>query len=78
MVLGLSLAFYSCWQITLVSLALIPVLLIAGKIQMQFVSNYSAETDDANKRCHQQVVEALLNYKTVISFNLQDKFVKRY
>lgn len=78
MVLGLALAFYHCWQITLVSFALFPVLLIAGRIQMQFTNNYSTETDEANKRCHSQVVEALLNYKTVVSFNLQDKFIRQY
>lgn len=76
--LGLGIAFYYCWQITLASLALLPVLLIAGRIQMHFTNNYSTETDEANKRCHQQVVEALLNYKTVVSFNLQQKFINRY
>jgi ATP-binding cassette subfamily B (MDR/TAP) protein 1 len=75
---GLIIAFYSCWQITLIAFSVIPVLLLAGKIQNQFTNGYSLQTDEANKKCHQKVVDALINYKTVVSFNLQIRFQSYY
>jgi ABC-type multidrug transport system fused ATPase/permease subunit len=35
---GLTIAFIYCWQITLVALFLIPLSLIAGKLQQRFMS----------------------------------------
>jgi ATP-binding cassette subfamily B (MDR/TAP) protein 1 len=75
---GLTISFYSCWQITLIAFSVIPVLLIAGKVQNQFTNGYSIQTDEANKRCHQKVVDALINFKTVVSFNLQKRFENYY
>jgi ATP-binding cassette subfamily B (MDR/TAP) protein 1 len=34
LVCGLTIAFAACWQMTLVALAVLPVLLIAGKLQL--------------------------------------------
>lgn len=78
LIVGLTIAFVSCWQVTLVSLAVFPVLLAAGKLQVHFTQGFSNETDEAYKECHKQVIEALLNYRTVISFNLQEKIMARY
>jgi ATP-binding cassette subfamily B (MDR/TAP) protein 1 len=41
LIVGLVIAFVNCWQITLVSLALIPILLLAGKAQMNFNVGFS-------------------------------------
>lgn len=38
LIVGLSIAFIYCWQITLVSLFLIPLSLIGGKLQQRFMS----------------------------------------
>lgn len=56
---------------TLVALAVLPVLLIAGKLQLALTEGFSSDTDKAYKKCHQIVVEALINYKTILSFNQQ-------
>ena len=34
LVCGLTIAFVACWQMTLIALAVLPVLLIAGKLQL--------------------------------------------
>jgi ATP-binding cassette subfamily B (MDR/TAP) protein 1 len=52
LIVGLIIAFINCWQITLVSLGLIPILLLAGKAQMNFNVGFSTETDEAYKRSH--------------------------
>ena len=36
---GLIIAFIYCWQITLIALFLIPISLIAGKLQQRFLSS---------------------------------------
>jgi ATP-binding cassette subfamily B (MDR/TAP) protein 1 len=41
LVVGLTIAFVSCWQVTLVSLAVLPVLLLAGKLQIHFTQGFS-------------------------------------
>lgn len=38
LIAGLSISFIYCWQITLVSLFLIPLSLIGGKLQQKFLS----------------------------------------
>lgn len=73
-VCGLTIAFYHCWEITLVSLGVIPFILIAAQIQMHFRTSFGSKTDDVNKKCHGEVVQALINYKTVVSFNLQHRY----
>ena len=34
LVCGLTIAFVACWQMTLIALAVLPVLLLAGKLQL--------------------------------------------
>lgn len=63
---------------TLIALAVLPVLLIAGKLQLSLTEGFSSETDKAYKKCHQIVVDSLLNYKTVLSFNQQGKMIRKY
>lgn len=56
MVCGLTIAFYHCWEITLVSLGVIPFILISAQIQMHFRSSFGSKTDDVNKKCHGEVI----------------------
>lgn len=78
LVVGLAIAFANCWQITLVSLALIPILLLAGKAQMNFTVGFSTETDEAYKRSHEIVLNSILNYRTLLAFNLIGEMRGRY
>jgi len=38
---GLIIAFYASWQVTLVSIACTPFMMIAGQLQAQFMQGYS-------------------------------------
>jgi ATP-binding cassette, subfamily B (MDR/TAP), member 1 len=46
---GMIIAFYFNWRITLVSLGLAPLMMVAGQIQAQFMQGFSEQSDDANK-----------------------------
>jgi len=78
LIVGLVIAFANCWQITLVSLGLIPILLLAGKAQMNFTVGFSTETDEAYKRSHDIVLNSILNYRTILAFNLVGEMQGRY
>ena len=78
LVCGLTIAFVACWQMTLISLGVMPILLLAGKLQMSLTEGFSSQTDQAMKKCHQIVVTSILNYKTVLSFNQQQKMIDTY
>lgn len=69
LIVGLVIAFVNCWQITLVALALIPLLLLAGKLQMSFAVGSSSETE--YKKSHEVVKTGIMNMKTVLAFNMQ-------
>ena len=56
LICGLTIAFVACWQMTLIALGVLPVLLIAGKLQLSLNEGFSSETDKAYKKCHQIVV----------------------
>ncbi len=68
----------NCWQITLVALALIPILLLAGKAQMNFNVGFSTETDEAYKHSHEIVLTSILNYRTILAFNLSTEMRGKY
>lgn len=78
LVVGIIIAFANCWQITLVSLALIPILLLAGKAQMNFNVGFTTDTDEAYKKCHEIVLTSILNYRTILAFNLSGEMRARY
>ena len=46
---GLVIAFVASWRMTLVGVALSPLIVITGKIQAGFVAGMSEKTDDAYK-----------------------------
>jgi hypothetical protein len=41
LIIGLALSFYYCWQITLVSLGIFPLMAISAVIQRKFIAGFS-------------------------------------
>lgn len=78
MVTGLSIAFIFSWQITLISLAIFPVIILAGKLQMDFSSGLSSKTDQEHRLTHEMVVTAISNIKTVRSLGLEKRILNNY
>lgn len=71
-------AFAKAWDITLVILALLPVLLAVGGLLSLLVERVTAETGDAYGQANGIASEALAGIRTVLSFNGEGRTVQRY
>ena len=65
---GIGIAFYYEWRTSLVALGLLPLIIIAGAVQMEFTNGFSAKTDKAYKNSSSLISETMLNIRTVDSF----------
>ena len=78
LLISLAVAFYMSWQMTLVMLAMLPVIGASFAIQASFVQNASGAAVEATNQAGNIASQALLNIRTVFSFNLEmqtlDKF----
>ena len=75
---GMIIAFIASWQLTLISLAVSPLMVIAGMMQAKFSQGFSASTDDAYKESATFVSEAVCNMRTVASFGKEDQVLGNY
>ena len=75
---GLIISFIFEWRTSLVSLGLIPFMIIAGAIQMQFTTGFSAKTDSAYKDSSNLITESMINIRTVTSFGYENMISNRY
>lgn len=75
---GMIIAFIASWQLTLVSLALSPLMIMAGKMQAQFNQGFSADTDGPYQESVAFVAEAVNNMRTVASFGNEEKLLENY
>jgi len=75
---GMIIAFIASWQLTLISLALSPLMVMAGKMQSKFNQGFSEATDDAYKDSAAFVAEAVNNMRTVASFGKEEKLLENY
>mmetsp|Transcript_57302 Transcript_57302/g.101615 ORF Transcript_57302/g.101615 Transcript_57302/m.101615 type:complete len:1276 (+) Transcript_57302:45-3872(+) len=65
LVVGLAIAFYACWEMSLVMLAAIPVMVVANAIQMAVIMG-GAKTENSDLKQAQQILnEAVMNARTV-------------
>ena len=51
-IVGLAIAFAFSWQITLISLAVFPLIILSGKLQMAFNHGMQSNTDKVHKKTH--------------------------
>jgi len=75
---GMIIAFIASWQLTLVSLAVSPLMVLAGMMQAKFNQGFSAATDDAYKESATYVAEAVCNMRTVASFGKEENLLAGY
>jgi ATP-binding cassette subfamily B (MDR/TAP) protein 1 len=68
LITGIIIAFIFEWRTSLVALGLLPIMIIAGVIQMQFNTGFSDKTDAAYKDSSSLIMEAMMNIRTVSSF----------
>lgn len=70
LIVGLTISFVYCWQITLVSLFLLPMSLIGGKLQQKFLGSLAENSDKVHRKTHDIVIKSIIHNRTVKSLNL--------
>ncbi|KAL4464298.1 hypothetical protein ABPG72_011343 [Tetrahymena utriculariae] len=73
LVTGLVIAFVMSWRVALVSVAVCPLIVIAGTIQAKQVEGFSEGSDKAYKDSSMIIMEAVTNIRTVASFSNEKK-----
>lgn len=72
LVTGITIGFIYSWKISLVCLACAPFMMFAGVMSAKFQQGLSTSSDAAAKDANLLAGDAILNYKTVISFARQE------
>ncbi|KAG1370988.1 ABC transporter B family member 4 [Cocos nucifera] len=73
MVSGLLIAFLANWQLSLIILALIPLIGLNGYIQMKFIKGFSADAKMMYEEASQVANDAVGSIRTVASFSAEEK-----
>lgn len=69
LMMGLTISFLYSWQLSLVSLGIMPLMIGAGVAQGKFVQGFSEKTDGVYKESNSLVMESVTNIRTVASFS---------
>ena len=75
---GVIIALVFEWRTALVAIGLLPLMIIAGIIQMKFTMGFSDDTDAAYKNSSALITETMLNIRTVSSFGYEDIIQRKY
>ncbi|CAL5097082.1 unnamed protein product [Urochloa decumbens] len=78
LVAGLVIAFVSSWQLSLIILALIPLIGLNGWIQMKFIQGFSADAKLMYEEASQVANDAVSSIRTVASFSAEEKVMDLY
>ncbi|TYZ68214.1 hypothetical protein PybrP1_010011, partial [[Pythium] brassicae (nom. inval.)] len=78
--IGFSIAFYHSWQMTLVLLAIFPVIGVAMKLQMQLITGGSGKMQQnvSDAKAGALLSEAISGIRTVASFHLEPVVLASY
>jgi len=66
------------WKIALVCLSMVPILLVAGALQLRATHRYMEKSHTAYLEAIGVTVEAVNQIKTIASFSLEDQVVENY
>ncbi|KAF8661855.1 hypothetical protein HU200_056814 [Digitaria exilis] len=78
LVAGLVIAFVSNWELSLIILALIPLIGLNGWIQMKFIQGFSADAKMMYEEASQVANDAVGSIRTVASFSAEEKVMDLY
>jgi len=78
LIAALVIAFINGWKLTLVLLALSPLIIFSNAAHMMAMKGLTAKSQDANAKANQIAVEAVGNIRTVASFASEIKIHERY
>ncbi|KAK7363393.1 hypothetical protein VNO77_05535 [Canavalia gladiata] len=75
---ALVIAFEANWQLSLIILALLPLLLVTGHIQMRSMHGFSADAKKLYEEASQVANDAVGNIRTVAAFCAEEKVIELY
>ncbi len=78
LIIGLAISFYYDWRLTLINLACLPLMVIAGYIQDRYDTGNIKETSSNDKEAGSILSESVINTKTIFCFNMQKKAGEMY
>ena len=75
---ALGIAFYYSWQLTLLIMAFVPLLLIAGSAHMKVFISFAAEEGKNLIEASATASQAIMNIRTVASLGKEPYFIAKY
>lgn len=75
---GLVLALYYGWALTLLILAFVPFMIISGVLQMKMLTGFSGKDKEILEEAGKITNEAISNIRTVAILNKEKYFIKNY
>ncbi|CAA7405782.1 unnamed protein product [Spirodela intermedia] len=75
---GLIIAFVANWQLSLIILALLPLIGLNGWVQMKFIKGFSADAQMMYEEASQVANDAVGSIRTVASFSAEEKVMELY
>jgi ATP-binding cassette subfamily B (MDR/TAP) protein 1 len=75
---SLAIAFYQCWEMTLVMLGLFPIIMTAFAVQHKLVTSSAGTAMEATNEAGSVASQALLNIRTVNAFSLEESLAVKF
>ncbi|KAH0457329.1 hypothetical protein IEQ34_012644 [Dendrobium chrysotoxum] len=77
LICGLAVAFVASWQLSLIILALVPIISLNGIVRMKFNKGFSANAEKMYEEASQVANDALGSMRTIASFSAEEKARER-
>ena len=76
--LALGIALYYSWLMTIVILAVVPLVMIAGALQLKALTTHASSNKKQLEKAGKLSVDSIENIRTVASLTIEDSFYDQY